>query len=68
MPSWLVDDFFVPSAGEWQTVGAPLLQAVEQAGRELGAARMVVLTARQDMPKRAMLAGAGYERGASWNT
>ncbi len=66
MPSWLVDDFFVPSAGEWRTVGAPLLQAVEQAGRELGAARMVVLTARRDAPKRAMLAGAGYERGASW--
>ena len=27
---------------------------------------MVVLTARRDAPKRAMLAGAGYERGASW--
>ena len=65
-PSWLVDDFFVQSADDWASVGTLLLDAVEDAARELGATRLVVLTARWDEPKRSMLAVRGYERGASW--
>jgi GNAT superfamily N-acetyltransferase len=65
-PSWLVDDFFVASAAEWLTVGTQLLQAVERAAGSKEAARLVVLSARQDEPKRAMLAACGYRRGASW--
>ena len=64
--SWLVDDFFVRSADDWRTVGASLLEAVEQAAREQRATRVIVLSARRDEPKRAMLATVGYERGASW--
>lgn len=65
-PSWLVDDFFVTSPADWQTVGKALLEAVEQAAHEQGAARLVVLSARRDEAKRAMLDACGYERGASW--
>jgi GNAT superfamily N-acetyltransferase len=65
-PSWLVDDFFVLSPDGWRTVGARLLEAVEESAREHGATRTVVLSARRDEPKRTMLAEVGYERGASW--
>jgi GNAT superfamily N-acetyltransferase len=65
-PSWLVDDFFVQSADGWSSIGADLVAAVERAARENGASRLVVLTARKDRPKRAMLSALGYERGASW--
>lgn len=64
--SWLVDDFFVASAAEWQSLGAQLVEAVERAARDSGAARLVVLCARRDEPKRAMLVACGYQRGASW--
>jgi GNAT superfamily N-acetyltransferase len=65
-PSWLVDDFFVRSPDDWPGVGIELLEAVEGAARGHGIARVVVLSARRDEPKRAMLSGLGYERRASW--
>lgn len=64
--SWLVDDFFVESPGLWEPVGAELLGAIENEARSQGAFRVVVLSARRDEPKRAMLSSIGYERGASW--
>jgi GNAT superfamily N-acetyltransferase len=64
--SWLVDDFFVRSGDDWSGVGVELVEAVEGAARDLGAVRIVVLSARRDEPKRAMLSSLGYERGASW--
>jgi GNAT superfamily N-acetyltransferase len=64
--SWLTDDFFVHDAEAWPTVGTRLLRETEGAAREGGASRLVVLTARRDRPKRQMLEGAGYARGASW--
>jgi hypothetical protein len=65
-PSWLADDFFVAAANDWQTVRASLLAAVEQTGLKSGAERLVMVSARTDEPKRAMLAELGYQRGASW--
>jgi hypothetical protein len=66
-PSWLVDDFFVGSPAEWSTVGAELPRAVEEAAREGGAERLIVLAARVDEPKRQMIEAAGrYARAASW--
>jgi hypothetical protein len=65
-PPWLADDFFVAAANDWQTVRASLLAAVEQTGRKSGAERLVMVSARTDEPKRAMLAELGYQRGASW--
>ena len=65
-PSWLVDDYFVASADEWESAGKELLHEIERAAREAGAERLIVLTARRDEPKRHLLEAEGYERGASW--
>jgi hypothetical protein len=64
--SWLVDDFFVGSSDLWPTIGTALLRAVEDAARNGGGERVIVLSARRDEPKRSMIMAAGYERAASW--
>jgi hypothetical protein len=64
--SWLTDDFFVSTPDQWMTAGYDLLHETERQAKDGGAERLIVLTARRDEPKRQMLEGTGYTRGASW--
>jgi hypothetical protein len=58
-PLCLVTDLAVEDPGLWPRVGVELLAAVRTGARARGAARLLVVTARMDGPKRAALAAAG---------
>jgi RimJ/RimL family protein N-acetyltransferase len=67
-PTWFVDDFYVADAAHWPTAGLALLMAVGEAAGAAGAARVVVVVAQRDEPKRALLRSAGYTLEAAWWT
>lgn len=66
IPTWFVDDFYVADPDRWLSAGAALLAAVAEAARAAGAARVVVVGAARDLPKRGFLLGAGYALAAVW--
>lgn len=61
-----VDDFTVADPRDWPTLGVDLLRAVGRAALERGAAQIVVVTARLDEAKRAVLAGSGLSVASEW--
>ncbi|MGH2504350.1 MAG: hypothetical protein ACRDID_17725 [Ktedonobacterales bacterium] len=67
-PTWFLDDFFVADAALWPTAGLALLRAVGEAAGAAGAARVIVVVAQRDEPKRALLRSAGYALEAAWWT
>jgi hypothetical protein len=67
-PTWFVDDFHVADTALWPTAGLALLRAVGEAARAAGVARVVVVVAQRDEPKRALLSSAGYALEAAWWT
>lgn len=64
--SWFVDDFFVADASLWRTAGRALLDRVAEEAVADGAARLIVVCARQDAEKRSFLVDAGYDTAAFW--
>lgn len=66
--TWFVDDFYVADAALWPTAGLALLSAVGVAAGAAGAARVIVVVAQRDEPKRALLRSAGYTLEAAWWT
>lgn len=65
-PTWFVDDFFVADSALWPTAGMALLESIQQAASANGAARVIVVVAQRDAPKRALLRSAGYALAAAW--
>ncbi|MFZ5815196.1 MAG: N-acetyltransferase [Bacillota bacterium] len=63
-----IDDYCVASGADWEQVGLALLRAAEAAGAERGAVQTVVVCGHLDLPKRAMLAAAGYSIASEWWT
>lgn len=61
-----VDDFAVEHEAEWSTAGRDLLQSVADFGALDRPARVRVVTARQDLPKRRMLESFGLTPATRW--
>ncbi len=55
-----IDDFTVAAPGEWETVGAALLQAARRRAEERGVRLTAVICGHLDEPKRRMLRAAGF--------
>lgn len=62
----VVDDFVVSSPATWATVGAALLNAVQEQAKEQGANLSVVICGHLDEPKRAMLRANGFAIASEW--
>ncbi|HET9110360.1 MAG TPA: hypothetical protein VFN78_06015 [Ktedonobacterales bacterium] len=65
-PTCFVDDFFVARPSLWASVGGALLAEVAEAAHAQGAARVIVVTAQRDIPKRTFLLDEGYSLAAAW--
>ncbi len=65
-PTWFVDDFFVAQPDLWPTMGAALLARIADEAQAHGAARVIVVTAQRDEPKRSFLRSMGYTLAATW--
>jgi GNAT superfamily N-acetyltransferase len=63
----MVDDFAVAPPEEWQAVGRALLAAMAQEAQARGAILMVVVCARHDQAKRALLQEAGCAVASEWH-
>jgi GNAT superfamily N-acetyltransferase len=66
-PVCLVDDFAVANPRDWESVGAPLLAAVEREAKARGAVLSVVVCAQGDQAKREMLQQAGATVASEWH-
>ena len=62
----LVDDFVVESPDAWASLGRVLLRDLLRAARARGAVQVVVVSGRQDEPKRSALRAAGLVVATEW--
>jgi hypothetical protein len=67
-PVCLVDDFATKDPSGWDSFGAALLDDVIVEAKQRGAILAVVIAGHVDQPKRAMLAGVGYQIASAWHT
>lgn len=63
-----LDDYAVAEPGLWPTVGAALLTEAARRSHEKGVARFLVVCGNQDVPKRSLLAGFGFDLVGNWYT
>lgn len=64
--SCIVDDFVVAGQQQWPEAGQLLLDAVRRWATSRGAAQIIVVTARLDEAKRALLAASGLSAASEW--
>src|SRR5207245_8597168 len=66
-PVCMIDDFAVANPQEWDSVGAALLTALEREAKARGAVLSVVVCARRDQAKRAVLQKAELTVASEWH-
>lgn len=65
-PTCLIDDFTIAVPERWPDVGLALLEAARSEARSRGMVCMQVICGHYDVPKRAMLAAAGFPVVSEW--
>lgn len=62
----MIDDFCVGSKNLWETVGAPLIEAIKIDAKAKGAAQILVVCGAHDHPKRTFLMNQNLSIASEW--